>query len=309
MKIDRLLAIVTYLLNREVVTGKFLADKFEVSERTIQRDIESINQAGIPITAIRGSNGGYKILDTFRLTKQTSSKEDLEAIIQALSSLETAIEDHNISKVLEKAKSVTQKGISPSVTVDFGVAKENSRDNGYLDILKQAISTQFKIEFMYTNAENSCSLKVVEPVSLKFKWYAWYLVAYDDEKKRYSIFKLVRMSNLKITTTRIIEKHLDCEDIFEEIINKDTPSFTEIVFTCPKNHLTAIKEYLPGVRFCELTEEVYEGRLNVIESERMWFAFLLSFGDHIEVLKPEHIRQKIVTHSKKIFNKYKIPDT
>ncbi len=309
MKIDRLLAIVTYLLNRDVVTGKFLSDKFEVSERTIQRDIESINQAGIPITAIRGSNGGYKILDTFKLTKQTSSKEDLESIIQALSSLETAIEDHNISNVLEKAKSITKRSVSPSVTVDFGVAKENNRDNGYLDILKQAISAQVKIEFLYTNAENSSNLKVVEPVSLKFKWYSWYLVAYDDEKKRYCIFKLVRMTNLKMTTTKIIKKHLDSVDIFEEIIKKDVRSFTEVVFKCPKNHLTAIKEYLPGVCFSELTESVYEGRFKVIESERMWFAFLLSFGDYIEVIEPEHIRQKIVTHSKKIIKKYIIPDT
>ena len=309
MKIERLLAIITYLLNRDVVTGKYLAEKFQVSERTIQRDVETINLAGIPITSIRGSNGGYKILDTYRLSKQTSSEKDLEAISLALKSLNSAIEDKSVSNTLEKMKSIGPSKTSSSITVDFGVAKENKKVVEYIKIIEKAISNKKRIEFLYTNAENFATVRTVEPVLLKFKWYSWYLVVYCTEKKQYRIFKLMRIENLIETNIQFANNHDDNPNLFDDLMSHDNRKSIDIVFRCNKNISTAVSEYMPGVKFTEMTGEKYKGELTVIENERMWFAFLLSFGDDIEVIEPEHLKRRLVEHSKKIMDMYEIPDT
>ncbi|MCM1989574.1 helix-turn-helix transcriptional regulator [Oceanirhabdus seepicola] len=308
MKIDRLLAIITYLLNRDVVTGKYLAEKFDVSERTIQRDVETINLAGIPITSIRGSNGGYKILDTYRLSKQTSTEKDLESITLALRSLNSAMEDERVSDTLEKVKSIGSSKTSSSITVDFGVAKENKKVVEYIKIMENAISNKIRIEFSYINAENYATLRTVEPISLKFKWYSWYLVAYCTEKNQYRIFKLMRMENLKQTNLQFANNHDNNPNLFDDLMNRDNRKYIDIVFRCNKSISTAISEYMPGVKFTEMTGENYKAELTVTENERMWFAFMLSFGDDIEVIEPEHLQRRLVEHAKKIINKYEIPD-
>ena len=308
MKIERLLAIITYLLNRDVVTGKYLAEKFQVSERTIQRDVETINLAGIPITSIRGSNGGYKILDTYRLSKQTSSEKDLEAIALALKSLNSAIEDESVSNTLEKMKSIGPSKTSSSIIVDFGVAKENKKVVEYIKIIEKAISNKKRIEFLYTNAEDFATVRTVEPISLKFKWYSWYLVAYCTEKNQYRIFKLMRMENLKQTNLQFANNHDNNPNIFDDLMSGDNRKYIDIVFRCNKSISTAISEYMPGVKFTEMTGENYKAELTVTENERMWFAFMLSFGDDIEVIEPEHLQRRLVEHAKKIINKYEIPD-
>ncbi len=310
MKIDRLLAIITYLLNRDVVTGKDLAEKFEVSERTIQRDVETINLAGIPITSIRGTNGGYKILDTYRLSKQTSTEKDLESIALALRSLNSAIEVQRISNTLEKVKSISPSKASSHITVDFGVAKENKKVVEYIKKIEDAILNKTRIEFLYTNAEIYATMRIVEPISLKFKWYSWYLVAYCVEKNQYRIFKLIRMEHLKQTNLQFANNHdnYNNPNLFEDLMSRDKRKSIDIVFRCNKSISTAVSEYMPGVKFTEMTEENYKAELTVIENERMWFAFMLSFGDDIEVIEPEHLQRRLVEHSKKIINKYEIPD-
>lgn len=309
MKIDRLLAIITYLLNRDLVAGKYLAEKFQVSERTIQRDVETINLAGIPITSMRGTNGGYKILDTYRLSKQTSTEKDLESITLALKSLNSAIEDKRVSETLEKVKSIVPSKTSSSITVDFGVAKENKKVVEHIKIIENAISNKIRIEFSYTNAENYATVRTVEPIALKFKWYSWYMVAFCTEKSQYRIFKLMRMEHLKQINLQFASNHDNNPNLFDDLMSSDNRKSIDIVFRCNKSISTAVSEYMPGVKFAEMTENNYKAELTVTENERMWFAFILSFGDDIEVIEPEHLRRRLVEHSKKIINKYEIPDT
>ncbi len=84
MKIDRLIGILSILLQRDKITASELAEKFEVSRRTIVRDIEDISKAGIPITASQGRNGGISIMDGFKLDRTLLSSEDMKAILTGL---------------------------------------------------------------------------------------------------------------------------------------------------------------------------------------------------------------------------------
>lgn len=308
MKIERLLGIITFLLNREVVTGKYLADKFEVSERTIQRDIESINLAGIPIVSLRGVNGGYQILDQYGFSKQASTLDDLRVIRSALDTLGSVVENEKIHRTLEKVKSIDDSNQSSALSVDFSIVKENKKVLTYLPTVEQAIHSHTVLAFMYTNASNVQKKHIVEPVSLKFKWYAWYLIAYHKEKKEYRIYKLSRMTELVNLNQSFAKVHCDKTDYFELLMQNDTRESSRLVIKMKRNIFVSFSEYFNAFSIILEDDKNIEVELDVIESERHWFAILLSFGADLEIISPEAVREKFYNHSKKIYTLYDKPD-
>lgn len=308
MKVERQLAIITYLLNRDIVRCKQLAERFEVTERTIQRDVESINMAGIPIVSIRGINGGYKILDTYSFSKQTATKSDLELLSIALKSLHTAIDNDGLKDTIEKLDSIKKNDKKSNLSIDFGIAKESKKVSKFITEIKNAIKDSSVIEFEYFNSNNKSSQRVVEPISLNFKWYSWYLTAFCLEKRGYRIFKLIRMNNIKKSAKPIENNHDDPSSIFENLISKDTRKTTKILMKYKKYIHNAIEEYIDNITVVRDDENEILAEAIIIESERKWFAFLLSFGEDVEVVKPSHIRERLVNQAKKIIDKYKIPD-
>jgi predicted DNA-binding transcriptional regulator YafY len=166
MKIERLLGIVVYLLNRDFVNANTLAEKFEVSTRTIQRDIETLNLAGIPITSIKGANGGYGILDSFKLDRQIASKEDYQFIITALMGMNSAYNNKKIETTLEKILQVSkqEKFTNTKIKIDFSASREGKNIDEYIKTIENAIDKENAIEFEYTNSYGHKTLKEVEPI-------------------------------------------------------------------------------------------------------------------------------------------------
>ncbi|MBN2627962.1 MAG: YafY family transcriptional regulator [Spirochaetales bacterium] len=305
MRIDRLLSIVTFLLNRGTVTCPRLADEFEVSERTIQRDIEAINLAGIPIVSERGSRGGYRILETFGLSKQTTGAHDLSHIRQAMESLNSALDDKGVSETLEKIRTVSRNDSPGGIRIDFGAARENGELQGKIDQLKQSLEQKRMVTFRYTDAEGRESRKTVDPLTIEYRWYSWYLTAFDRKKKDYRIYKVIRMSDIETTRSpRQIEYDIP-ENLFDTLSRNDMRETIRIEFNCRKSSLVAVKEYIPGVKAMETDGETYSCTAHVVTGERMWFAFMLSFGDEIEIKSPEMIREKFLNQSLKIMSLYK----
>lgn len=308
MKIDRLLGIITYLMNRDIVTAKELAKRFEVTERTIQRDVESINSARIPIVSLRGTNGGYKILDHFKFSKQTLSQNDLSSIRLALESMKSVCIVNDYSDLIEKVDNINKPIEGTKVSVDFGVAKENKKVVENYKTLNEAINVKRKVLFEYVNAMNNVSQKIIEPISLNFKWYSWYLVGYKSDDKAYRIYKLSRISNLSISEFDYDDIHNGPECSFDNLMKGDNRKATKLKIKCSDRVFIGFNEYFQNLEVIEKNEGYYSVILHVIEEERMWFAFMLSFGNDIEIIEPNHIRKRMYDHSKKIIDIYKIPD-
>lgn len=308
MKIERLLGIITFLLNREVVTGKYLAEKFEVSERSIQRDIESINMAGIPIVSLRGAKGGYQIMDHFRFSKQTTTDDDLTAIKKALETWNSVIDHDKAQSTLEKINSLSTSNQTTPLSVDFSVVKENKKVQAYLSLIEQAITHHKVLEFIYTNASNNEKKHVIEPVTLKFKWYAWYLIGFHKEKEQYFIYKISRMSELVSQNQSFEPIHCKQTDYFEQLMQNDSRTATLLVVKMKRSIFVSFSEYFNSFSIIFEDDKYIEVELHVIETERYWFALLLSFGVDIEVMSPLSIRQKFYNHSKKIVTLYDKPD-
>ena len=304
MKIDRLLGITMYLLNRDIVTSKELCDKFEVSQRTIVRDIEALNLAGIPVSSATGHKGGYEILDTFKLNKQITNKDDYSFIIAALKGLDSAVDSDSLNKTLEKLLAVSTPINDPKVIFDFGVAKEDKRINDLIKILEDAISNNQIVSFDYTKANGDANLRTVEPLVLTYKWYAWYMFAYCTYKNDYRLFKLKRIHNLNKTKQHYNDRHGDAATLLDNNELFDNGKQFNYSLRCKASALVLVMEYLGGNIVKEYENGDFLLSMHTMD-ERLWFSLLLGFGDSVEVIEPESLRIRLKNLGEKIVDLYK----
>lgn len=304
MKIDRLLGITIYLLNHKKVSSKVLADKFHVSIRTVFRDIEDLCSAGIPVTSFLGTNGGYEILESFKMKSQVAGENDYAYIISALKGLNSAYENCEAEKTLEKIKSVSKGRKKSNIILDFSVLREQNDVNKNLKLLENAADSKNIVTFEYTDADNVKTLKEVEPIALTYKWYAWYLLGFTQEKKDYRLYKLVRMSSLKKTDKLMSMEHEPAETILKKAEKHDSRKYIDIKLFCKSKADIKVIEYLNGT-----IEKKYENGdfimdLHLPENEQLWFGTLLSLGNLVRVIEPESLKKRLCSKCNEILKIY-----
>lgn len=305
MKIDRLLGITIFLLNREKVSTRTLVDKFEVSKRTIQRDIETLNMSGIPIVSTYGVGGGYEILDSFKMERQVACNSDYSFILIALKGLSTAYDNPKIDAALEKILSVPDKNaMQSSIFLDFGVLREGANTNEQINILERSISEKIAVSFNYTNAEGDTSYRVVEPIALTYKWYSWYVFGFCTVKNDYRLFKLVRVNKLSSTGKPFLKEHENSNILLSRQELYDTRKYIDIKLFCKAEIKIQSMEYLKGIVGKEYDNGDFISHLHVPESEHLWFSTLLSLGNKAIVLEPQVLKQRLCEKAKEILESY-----
>ncbi len=305
MKIERLYAITIYLLNHGRTPASELAAHFEVSLRTIQRDMESLCLSGIPVISIAGPTGGYEIAERFRLDHQFATSDDYACILTALQGLVSATGGQTARRTLEKIASVSRPADN-CLLLDFSVLREG--DTVALQALQSAIAGKRMVSFTYTNNNNETRTHSVEPVAVLYRWYAWYLLAYSRVKRDYRTYKLVRMSSLEITDTPFTKEHEPAELILQKNDAADSRIYLDVLVKCRPAAVSRIKEYLNGTILRENPEDPSDGsilmELTVVENEQLWLGTLLSLGDNVEVLAPEKVRRQLLEAAEKIVSLY-----
>lgn len=305
MKTDRLLSIVIYLLNHDTVSAAKLAERFEVSKRTILRDIEQISLAGIPIKSLPGVNGGYSIMEGYKLDGRLVNDEDSSSIITALKGFISAYDNKRYNAALEKISSVLPKQKDQSIFVDFSAAGENKEIQEKLKIIEKAINDKYAIKISYVNALGDTSSRHVEPIALNYRWYAWYLLAFCTLKKDYRIFKIVRISELESTQTVFSKKHDEPTVLLEQAFQDKGRKYIDITLLCKAEIKVQVCEYLGG----NITETLDNGdfimNIHLPEDERMWFAMILSFGNMVMVLEPDDLKTRIIETVENVLSLYR----
>lgn len=306
MKIDRLLGITIYLLNRNTVNARELADKFEVSLRTIQRDIDALNLAGIPVLSLSGVHGGYKIVDNFKLEKQITNTQDFLYILTALKGLSSGYESQKLQNIIEKVNLSSPKNTEEKqkLFLDLKVLHEGKNTDSKVKLLEKAIDENKAVSFNYTNAENNTNHRIVEPIALTYKWYSWYLLGYCTHKHDYRMFKLVRIDDPEETRLSFTKMHPPAERLLSQMEKEDLRSYYDIKLLCCKKVKKQVSEYLNG----KITHEYKNGdfifEMHMPKSERMWFSILLGFGNEITVLEPEELKSRIKEKAIEIVSLY-----
>ncbi len=298
MQESRLFRIVYFLLNRGQVTAAELAREFEVSVRTIYRDIDALSGAGIPVYAETGRNGGISLLDNYVLDRTILSEKERQDILAALQSLSAA--GNTCDKAtLDKLSALFRLPSDNWYEVDFSRWGEVAQDNNKFEDLKKAVVCHRCVQISYVGAYTAESSRKIHPLKLLYKSRAWYVKAYCAEKKDFRLFKL----------NRIIRWEL----LEEEFIPVSWPEPSEEEKT-PEQDQTPIV-----LRFSrEVAYRVYdEFDLNHIQEQENgemlvtaympqdgWLTgFLLSFGAQVEVISPVYLREVLAAQAREIYEK------
>lgn len=304
MKTDRLYAITIYLLNHDLTSASELARHFEVSVRTIQRDIDSLCCAGIPVIAMGGSRGGYRIAERFKMDNQILSKEEFPYLLAALKGLSTATNNRRVDTIYEKISTLSGQYRDAEMILDFSVLREG--DENLLQMLQSAALHKRMVAFTYTNNNGQTREHTVEPIAVIYRWYAWYLLAYCTGKEDYRTYKLVRMENAKLLDKTFTRTHESAERILAESNEKyqQQTELTKVIMKCSPEAVYRIKEYMRGRIIQELPDGGAVMEVHVVEKEQWWIGTLLSLGDGVLIQEPEHIRKRVIDSAKKLLFLY-----
>ncbi|MCL2058974.1 MAG: YafY family transcriptional regulator [Oscillospiraceae bacterium] len=300
MQISRLFEIVYVLLSQKVVTAKELAARFGVSPRTIYRDIDTLSLSGIPVYTEKGRGGGIGLLPGFVLSKSMLNEQEQDEILNALQGLSYVVSPETTGQVLNKLSAVFNRTVSDWLEVDFS---EWSGINGnYFNELKTAILERRLIKFDYFGATGKKTYRSAEPTQLWFKSRAWYLKAYCLVRQDFRIFKLSRIKNLYVT-----------DETFFVREPRETMTGTEIPDSATKyvNIVMRIGSEMAYRVYDEHGEDSIalqpDGGFIVSETwpEDEWlFRMILSYGEYMEVLEPEHIRETVKARILKTASRY-----
>ena len=297
MKDNRLFRILYYILEKGRVTANELADKFEVSVRTIYRDIDSISSAGIPIYALQGKGGGIEIAEDFVLNKSLLSENEKQQIMSALQGVDNTTIQHE-NELLTKLSALFKMKNTSWIEVDFNNWQNNKLYEKAFNDIKSAILSKNIISFTYFSSNEKETSRSVKPVRLIFKSQDWYLYALCLLRNDFRYFKLSRIKNLEIHEEKF-------EDSFDDVIlKKEIPNNHKVRIKVKFNRKVAIRVYdeLNG----EITEDD-DGNLYTeieIPNDYNLYNYIFSFGDGAEVLEPKDIRMQIKEMINKMAEKY-----
>ncbi|UNC92273.1 helix-turn-helix transcriptional regulator [Candidatus Contubernalis alkaliaceticus] len=299
MQINRLLEIVYILLEKKLVTAKELAGHFEVSQRTIYRDVDVLSAAGIPVYANRGKGGGICLLENFVLNKTVLSDKEQIDILSSLQSLK-ALNVSNIEPVLRKLSAMFDKEQLNWIEVDFSPWSSSTTEQEKFNIIKTAIFNNIIVTFDYYSSYGKKTTRTVEPVKLLFKSQAWYLYGFCRDKEDFRIFKVTRIKNLtssEETFTRKIPENIWYKS--HEYNNKLIKLVMQIdSFMAYRVYDEFDHDHIVRNSDGSLT-------VNVCFPEDQWvYNYILSYGNYAEVLQPDHVREIIKTKIKDSLKKY-----
>jgi predicted DNA-binding transcriptional regulator YafY len=309
MRIDRMLAITVILLNRDRISARELADKFEVSVRTIYRDIDAINLAGIPVVSYPGNDGGFGIMENYRIDRQLLTLNDMLTILTALKGINTGLEDREVDAAIEKISSLVPKEKADEVKLFFKQMVIDiapyGRSEKYKEILKtiqRSIFNNHIIRIIYTNAKGERLERTIEPLTLIMKGNTWYLFAFCRKRNDFRIFRLSRIKSIEILDQTFVRKDVSHEKYINE--NDEARKAALIVLKFSPEARVRVEDY-----FDEDQMEILENGdiiVRVAYPEDEWvYSFILGYGEHVEVLEPPHIKKIIFNKAKKILDYYK----
>ncbi|MEF2587294.1 MAG: YafY family protein [Butyrivibrio sp.] len=306
MKTDRILGIIIYLTNHDNVSARCLAERFHVSVRTIQRDMISISAMGIPIYSENGKNSGYSILPTYKIKNSEIRCDEQQMIIKALESLATSYTNDTLKNLIEKYNTIVQNEGGQKVFWDFGVTKENSDVQSKNQLLENAIGLKKYVSFEYCNADGKKSSPEVEPLAIHYKWYAWYLFAYSDDRKQYRTYKIARIQNLKEMDRVSGKDHGDVKTLMEVSEQDYYRTCVQIEVQFANEETALMEEYFPDCQIKQISENIKSIFIDVPVKERLWKALLLSFGNKVKVIGPEEYKKELIRTAQNFLSNYDI---
>lgn len=305
--INRLLGIIYILMNRGTVTAAELAERFEVSVRTIYRDIEALSMAGIPVYTTKGRNGGISLTEQFVLDKMLVSKQEQQQILAALASLkETGVDEGE--EILGKLSDFFKEKPETWVAIDF--SDWSGRRKELFNQIRDAILNRRVMQFDYYGQYGEMSSRCVEPVQLLFKEYTWYVRAFCRTRQTMRLFKVLRMKRVVVFEETFSPRETENSPAKDEqfvksvTLKEEFVKPTEVTIWIDKKEAYRIYDRFDEEEITVLPDGNFKVQMNCILDDWI-YGMILSFGPSAHVLKPKFVKQEMQKRIKKMLKKYK----
>ena len=289
MKIDRLIGILSVLLQQDMVTAPCLAERFEVSRRTINRDIEDLCRAGIPIVTMPGAGGGISIMENYKVNRTVFTTREMQDILAGLRSLDSVSGTNQYGLLMEKLSAGGSDFMAGNQSVLIDLSSWYKADLApKIEIIRAAIDGRQELEFLYFSPKMEGKRRI-EAYYLIFRWSSWYVWGWCTRRQDFRLFKLNRMAELKLSGAGFEPRKVPLPDLKNERI---FPGGIRVkaVFE-PECKWRLVEEF--GL---DCFEEQEDGKLlfhaDYTDQDNL-ISWLLTFGDRAELLEPENIRKEL----------------
>ena len=305
MRADRFLSILIIISQKGLVTGKELAEHFEVSLRTIYRDIEKISEAGVPIAATGGKGGGYYLMENYTLNNLFLNRKEVEPLIAVMDNLKFLFgNNQQFNDIVLKFETLrdSEKQEEGKLNINMSHFSMEKELREYLFLMDKAIEENSILKFEYINRNMEYLKRIVEPIQIEFTNGQWYLIAFCTIRKDYRKFKLVRVRNMKLGGS-FIKKPVSKEEI-ERIFNESYKKNSILVTLKFSNEIgERLSEYFSKGKIKLLENGTYIVEDFFPEDEGLK-KFILGFGNDCEIVAPGKLRNEMVDYLKSLYSKY-----
>ena len=300
MRLHRLLGILSILLSRETITAKELAERFEVSIRTIYRDIQAIETAGIPLFAVPGNCGGIGILPEYKLNKTVLSDDEMNYLMTGLSGLRSITDTSKLQILLSKlSTSQSYLTADSDILIDFSAWNKNTTValKKKVEQIRRAILNQNYLRISYVSAHKRSAIKIA-PAKVIFKSAGWYLFGKDVAKEEFRFYKISRIGNIEPLEEQFIPEPVEVPEVWSGDFTPGNGELVTISFA-PSAEYQVIDIFGDENYSKEL-----DGSVTVTFpcSSKDWlYHFVLGFGDKAIIVSPDNLKTEFCEYLKKIF--------
>lgn len=312
MKIDRLLGILSVLANTDRITIQELAERFEVSKRTIFRDLDTLNESGVPIVTYSGIGGGVAIIEGYKIKRNILSKTDIKNVFTALNGLMSIDENPSLTNLMAKLiPEETSTVFSESdYVIDLSSWFQDSITHEEVSDLHKAIKNRNCIYLEYIS-KRSRSARIVQPHKLVFKESCWYLYAFCEDNQEFRLFKVKR-----IATYKIMNASFNCKAVQEIEFGKDfgaglfssqdPNSLFEVILEYDATNEFFLTDKIDAKFFYRASCAEEKGQIIFSVSNLEWATNLVfSLQDKVKVIAPPALKEAVKTQIKRINALYK----
>ena len=306
MKSGVMFGILLTILNNRKVKREYLAEKFEVSTRTVARHIDSLCEGGVPIIAVRGANGGYMISDDFKLERSFFTNDELHRLLTCLNATAKSFSDQNYD-IIEKLKHIgavkeNEKYLlkTDTLIIDVGTWTNPQNYRGKIEAINKAIDSDLTINMTYTDNKDFCSVRDFDPYCLVLKEGIWYVYGYCHLRNDFRLFRLARIQRLTISENTFLRKE---SDVYEKLNGTfDDTDLVDIEFEFFSTALSEVEEWLGPDAISERGTS-YIAKASVFGGSLL-INKLLSFGSSIKILKPQALKEELLVECSRILKRY-----
>lgn len=300
MKVDRLISIINILNNKKRVTASELAEKFEVSSKTIQRDIDAIDASGIPIISYKGKNGGYEIMEGYKIDKSVLTGDQGLLLINLLKGFYQQYGSEDLKYLINKFESKENVISEERLVIDFSPWGESKFLQENIKKFDNAIINNKVVQFEYVDLKGNISEREIEPYQMILKGFNWYLYGFCRLRNEMRIFKIKRMKNISIKDEYFPRN----KEISKEIFGEWEGKMLTFQLKFYRNSIYLIDEYFCKYDVIESCEE-YKIIETILPEDNYLYSMILGLADNAVVLKPESFRQNIKKKIEKMNLNYK----